>query len=82
MKPVVSLGADNTISMTVENFQIVGDDTLRLDLSFDATIHQDGKELKLDHERQTIYVNKKRTVLNAPVSEVLRHLDQRRKGSI
>lgn len=82
MKPVVHLGADNTISITVEDFQIIGSDTLRLDLSFDADIHQDGKELSLDHERQTIYVNKKRTVLNAPVSEVLRHLDQRQKGAI
>jgi hypothetical protein len=50
----------NDLSVTVENYQIVGDETLRVDLSFVGTIEQDGKELTLNHERQTMYVSKRK----------------------
>jgi hypothetical protein len=82
MKPTIRLAPDATISITVEDYQVIGNDTLRLDLSFVADIHQDGKELTLSHERQTVYINKKRAPLDMPVSDVLRRKDQRQKGSI
>ena len=68
----------NEVSVTVENFQIIGDDTLRVDLSFVGTVKQDGKELTLNHERQTVYVNTK----GMPPETAYRwpSLDPRQKG--
>lgn len=77
--PELDLGQGTKISITVENHQIIDNNTLRIDLSFNGIVRQDGKEIELEHERQTIYVNKKR----GPVFEmygVTPRVDPRQKG--
>ena len=76
--PELHLEGGSRLSITVEDWQIIGDNILRVDLSFAGHLGQDGKELTLNHERQTVYVNTK----GMPPETAYRwpHTDPRQKG--
>jgi hypothetical protein len=71
------------VNVKVETYQIIGDDTLRLDISTDADVDQDGKHLTLDKVRQTIYVRADGKSLTAEVlSGLARRKDPRQTERI
>jgi hypothetical protein len=75
----------NDIQVVAETFQIIGDDTLRLDISVTGTVEQDGKSISFNHERVTVYVRKSkgfRFEKAGDISVKIRRSDQRQKGAI